>query len=221
MLHEWVLGGEFFALLSDWDREIARCVAAAGCGHCGGPLYQANYQRKPRGAALAAGGEEFSLRHSLCCGREGCRKRALPPSLRFLGRRVYLEVVVVLASVWALVAGEVEEAVAATKVPRWTLARWGLWWRGDFARSSAWSELRARFAPPPPAQAELPASLVDRLRREAAAGPGAVEIVERTMLMVGRSLASATTGSVAADRIARFLRDAAERMQGVLLAQKM
>lgn len=34
---------------------------------------------------------------SLCCAR--CRKRRTPPSVRFLGRRVYLAAVVVLACV--------------------------------------------------------------------------------------------------------------------------
>ena len=76
MLHDLRLEEEFFAMLEGFDAEIAGRVAAAGCPHCGGPLYQANYERKPRGAKIAAPGEAFTLRHSLCCGREGCRKRA-------------------------------------------------------------------------------------------------------------------------------------------------
>ena len=83
MLHGTRLEEEWFAKLSDFDRQIAEAVAAAGCRHCGGPLYQGNYERKPRGGRIAEAGEAFTLRHSLCCGREGCRKRALPPSLRF------------------------------------------------------------------------------------------------------------------------------------------
>ncbi len=58
---------------------------------------------KPRGAEIAGAGEAFKLRHSLCCGRRGCRRRALPPSLRFLGRRVYLEAVVLIATAITLV----------------------------------------------------------------------------------------------------------------------
>ena len=54
---------------------------------------------------IAPAGEEFVRRFSLCCGREGCRKRATPPSLRFLGRRVYLCAVVLVASMFAQVLG--------------------------------------------------------------------------------------------------------------------
>jgi hypothetical protein len=43
--------------------------------------------------------ESFDRRFSLCCGREGCRRRATPPSVRFLGRRVYVGAVVIVASV--------------------------------------------------------------------------------------------------------------------------
>ena len=42
--------------------------------------------RKPHGGPADLS-ETFSLRHSLCCGREGCRRRTLPPSVLFLGRR--------------------------------------------------------------------------------------------------------------------------------------
>ena len=49
MLHGARLEEEWFAKLSDFDRRIAAAVAAAGCQHCGGPLHQGNYERKPRG----------------------------------------------------------------------------------------------------------------------------------------------------------------------------
>jgi hypothetical protein len=123
MLHVQQLAGEFFARLEKVDEMIAARVAAGRCRHCEGPLHQGNYQRKPRGGLIATAGEAFTRRHSLCCGRRGCRKRALPPSLRFLGRRVYLEVVVVLASVMAQVVATAREAVAASGVPLRTLRR--------------------------------------------------------------------------------------------------
>jgi hypothetical protein len=114
MSHESVLGEEWFARLLEFDRKIAEAVAAEGCRHCGGPLHQGNYERKPRGGQIAEAGEAFRLRHSLCCGREGCRKRALPPSLRFLGRRVYLEAVVLFASVRAMALDRSSGAHAAS-----------------------------------------------------------------------------------------------------------
>ena len=40
--------------------------------------------------------EAQCLRLSFCCDREGCRKRVTPPSVRFLGRKVYLAAVMIL-----------------------------------------------------------------------------------------------------------------------------
>ena len=59
-------------------------------------MHRAFYPRKPRGLFEAEWAE--SRRHSFCCGREGCRKRHTPSSVRFLGRRVYVGVVVVVAA---------------------------------------------------------------------------------------------------------------------------
>jgi len=148
MMHVARLVREFFARLEKLDEMIAAKVAAGRCRHCDGPLHQGNYQRKPRGGIVATAGEAFTRRHSLCCGRRGCRKRALPPSLRFLGRRVYLEVVVVLASVMVQVMATASAATAASGVPLRTLRRWGGWWREVFPKLPMWSELRARFVPP-------------------------------------------------------------------------
>ncbi len=200
MLHALRLAGEFFARLEKMDEAIAATVAAGRCQHCGGPLHRGNYQRKPRGGLLAVTGECFTLRHSLCCGRRGCRKRATPPSLRFLGRRVYLEVAVIVASmVVQVVAMTARAALAATGIPQRTLRRWGSWWRGTLPRLPVWMELRARFAPPPPDEKDLPRSLVWRLdgddaRPDVVAG-GSVS--EASLLRAARYLAPATTSSVA------------------------
>jgi hypothetical protein len=174
MVHESVFGVEFFQLIAGLDAKIARAVAAAMCRWCGGPLHQSNYPRKPRGALVAAAGEAFSLRHSLCCGRHGCRRRALPPSLRFLGRRVYLEAVVLIASVVALLATGLRDACRQTGVPRRTLRRWGAWWTETFPQSPVWIELRARFAPPPPDAATYPSETAspDPSSRRVASGGG-------------------------------------------------
>jgi hypothetical protein len=157
------LARENFARLEEIDERIAATAAAGRCRHCEGPLHTAHYRRKPRGGLVAAAGEAFTRRHSLCCGRRGCRKRALPPSLRFLGRRVYLEVMVVLASAMALIVATAREAVAASGVPLRTPRSWGCWWREVFPRLPLWVELLARFVPPPPDDTELPRSLVARL----------------------------------------------------------
>jgi len=203
MVHESRLSEEFFSQLTVLDAEISRRVAAAGCPRCGGPLHQAHYQRKPRGGVFAAAGEAFSLRHSLCCGREGCRKRTLPPSVRFLGRRVYLEAVVLLASVAVQIATATLRAVCvATGVPGRTLRRWSGWWRDTFPASWTWIKLRARFAPPPPDEAQFPHSLVARLGSELESGR-VPSTVSRVCVLAARCLAAATTSSVA--DVSRFV----------------
>jgi hypothetical protein len=198
------LGEEFFSQLMAMDAELSRRVAAAGCPICGGPLHQAHYQRKPRGGVVALAGEAFSLRHSLCCGREGCRKRTLPPSFRFLGRRVYLEGVVLLASMAVqLAAGALRAASATMGVPGWTLRRWGSWWRGTFPGSATWRKLRARFRPPPPDEGQLPWSLVERVERDLGDGAGVPS--STVCLLAARWLAGATTTSMA--EVSRFVGD--------------
>ena len=88
----------FFELLLRVDEERAANVQASGCRHCGGPLHAAHFERKPRGALLgrATAPEGFTLRFDWCCGR--CRRRTLPPSVRFLGRKVYVAVANALAA---------------------------------------------------------------------------------------------------------------------------
>lgn len=198
MMHVQRLAVEFFARLEKLDEKIAAKVAAGRCRHCDGPLHQGNYHRKPRGGVVATAGEAFTRRYSLCCGRRGCRRRALPPSLRFLGRRVYLEVVVVLASVMVQVMATASAAAAASGVPLRTLRRWGGWWREVFPKLSMWSELRARFVPPPPDEAQLPRSLVARLggegQRPDDGGEGLANA--EALLLSARYLAPATSDSV-------------------------
>jgi hypothetical protein len=198
MLPEEGLGTEEFEALAKWDERIAAAVAAERCVHCGGPLHVANYERKPRGGAIASAGEAFTLRHSLCCGRQGCRKRTLPPSLRFLGRRVYLEVVVVFVSLHAQAVGNLRAAREATHVPEWTLHRWLAWWREAVAQERWWAELRARFVPPPPCEAELPRSLIEKLAQ-------AVDGAKQLGWLAARSLAPGTTRSPI--DAARFVRE--------------
>jgi hypothetical protein len=192
MVDEIDFGGEFFRLLEELDEGVARRVAAERCPACAGPLHRGNYVRKPRGALLAPAGDASVVRYSLCCGREGCRKRATPPSLRFLGRRVYLGVVVIVASVVAHALGVTEASRRVTGVPSRTTRRWLGWWRGPFILTEVFVAVRARLVGV--ATGELPASIVDRLQ-----GP----MRDRMRAMLGL-LAPLTTGSVPDG--SRFLR---------------
>jgi hypothetical protein len=107
--------------------------------------------------------EAARQRLSYCCGRRGCRQRRTPPSVRFLGRRVYWAVVVVLVmalEVW-ITERRYRYIKAAVGVSRQTLARWRQWWQEAFAKTQFWHLARAAFMPPVEV-ARLPASLVER-----------------------------------------------------------
>ncbi|MCP4898495.1 MAG: hypothetical protein GY906_16090 [bacterium] len=103
------------------------------------------------------------MRESFCCAEEGCRRRTTPPSLRFLGRRVYLGAVVVLVS--AMLHGITEKRAKAIRefvgVNQQTLERWREWWQENFTRTQLWKGVRARFVPAVDSS-KLPASLLER-----------------------------------------------------------
>jgi hypothetical protein len=162
------MGSEFFEGLLAVDKAIVERAAAAPCRDCGGPLYRGDYPRKPRGGRLAVAAEVFTRRFSLCCGRDGCRHRATPPSVRFFGRRVYVGAVVMVATAVALTAMTVAAAFRATGVPARTTRRWSRWWRGPFTTSRPFVELSARMVPALE-HARLPISLLERLAGDHAA----------------------------------------------------
>jgi hypothetical protein len=107
------------------------------------------------------------LRWSFCCGQEGCRKRATPPSVRFLGRRVYDGLLFVVAG-WAAGAGSGMSVGAVTKwigVSRRTLQRWRRWWNCVLVQTPLWQAARGRFDRPL-GPADLPRALLDRFTGE-------------------------------------------------------
>ena len=152
---------KFHEQLLAFDRDLAASARAARCRLCGGALHSASYDRKPRGCP---GGlcQEYAERFSFCCAVDGCRKRTTPPSLRFLGRHVYLATVVTLIS--ALMLGTTPSRLARLSVvpglDRRTLARWRAWWRSTFSDSPFAAVARAAVATPIDI-ATLPVSLLD------------------------------------------------------------
>ena len=135
---------ELFQLLEKVDADLIEQARSKGCQLCGGKLHRSDYERKPRG------GPPWEVRFSLCCAQEGCRRRHTPPSVRFLGRRVYAGLVVVLISAMlhGLKPDRVRRLREALGVDRRTLARWRQWWLVPFVESSFWRAARARFMPP-------------------------------------------------------------------------
>jgi hypothetical protein len=172
-MDELELGREFFVLLEQADARTVERAIAEGCAVCGGPLHHADFARKPRGGWIAPEGEGLVKRFSLCCGREGCRKRLTPPSLRFLGRRVYLGVVVIVASLVAQALGAARALRQKTGVPARTVRRWLSWWGGAFIETEVFVAIRARLVGVD--ESQVPASIVERL-------PGSQTQKVRTML---------------------------------------
>jgi hypothetical protein len=153
---------KFHEQLLAFDRDLAASAQAARCWRCGGALHSGSYARKPRGVPAGLG-REHAERFSFSCAVDGCRKRATPPSLRFLGRHVYLATVVTLIS--ALMLGTTPSRLARLSVvpglDRRTLTRWRAWWRSTFSDGPFAAVARAAVAPPIDLAA-LPVSLLDR-----------------------------------------------------------
>lgn len=149
-------GPRFVQLLLRIDQELATASHAAGCP-CGSVLHRANYPRKPRGC-LPADRDAFSSRLSFCCSH--CRKRTTSMSARFLGRRVYVMLAVVLCSTRSIERMPAATPLAALlEVPRRTLRRWRQWWTERFPQTALWQASGARFMPPPERQ-QFPDSLL-------------------------------------------------------------
>ena len=161
MYHKILRDASFYSALLRIDLDLAAATRALGC-RCGGRLHSARYPRKPRGGPEDLG-SEHERRLSFCCAEDGCRSRSTPPSVRFLGRRVYFCVVVLLLTV--MCHGVTERRAAALReelgVNRRTLERWRTWWREAFVASAFWRTVRGRFAPELEVGA-LPGSLLER-----------------------------------------------------------
>lgn len=147
MYHELLRDASFWAFLSSVDRDLAQTAKEQRCPACGGCLHRADYPRKPRGCDNLP--QEYRRRLSFCCARDGCRKRVTPPSVRFLGRKVYLGAIVILVS--AMRQGpsprRVRQLIDQFGCSRETIYRWREFWNEHFPRTTFWKLARARLAP--------------------------------------------------------------------------
>jgi len=152
------------------DKDRAEVMRDVGCRICGSRLHRADYDRKPRGGPAAVV-DRWDKRASFCCERDGCRKRHTPPSVRFLGRKVYVGVVVVLVA--AMMHGPNARRVAhlrdALGIDPRTLKRWRQWWLETFVRTPFWKAWRGRFMPVVD-EARMPFCLVERFDADNRAG---------------------------------------------------
>ena len=147
MYHVLFRDASFWSFLFDVDKNLAETRRKQGCS-CGGRLHSANYPRKPRGGCENLP-KTYDYRLSFCCDRDGCRKRTTPPSVRFLGRKIYLGAVVVLVA--AMRQGpsprRVRQLSELFDVDERTIVRWRVFWREHFPQTSFWKVNRGRLVP--------------------------------------------------------------------------
>jgi len=163
MCHAFLSDSRFYRFLSQIDLDIATEVQWGGCPHCGGSLHVSSYPRKPRGIRSVLD-ESYEYRLSFCCAEDGCRRRSTPPSVRFLGRKVYLGVMVVLITAMehGLTPKRRKQLIENLDLWSQTLSRWRTWWREIFPVSRCWQAEKGNFMPPIELES-LPASLLGRL----------------------------------------------------------
>lgn len=144
----YLANNKLFQLLEKCDAELAEECRQKGCLICPGKLHRADYGRKPRGGPQSLE-KETVYRDSFCCAERDCRKRHTPPSVRFLGRKVYWGIVVILVSAMrhGLTAKRVAVLRKSLGIDRRTLKRWRDWWLEGFVQSAFWKAARSRFMP--------------------------------------------------------------------------
>ena len=135
-----------WAFLKTIDAAEAERCRSAGCPRCGGELHSASYPRKPHGLAPALRAD--ARRYSLCC--DSCRRRVMPPSARFFGRRFRVAPLFLVVSVLVLTGGARLEAIGRRwGIPVMTLRRWRQWWQETLPATPAWRWKRGELATPP------------------------------------------------------------------------
>ena len=124
------------------DLDLAAAAQQKVCWRCGDNLHCDNYPRKPRG-----GPAHWDERYSFTCAEK--RHRVTPPSIRFLGRKVYVATVIVLVSAMrqGLNPGGARILCQSLGIDRRTLEHWRQWWLETFVNGVFWKAARARFMP--------------------------------------------------------------------------
>ena len=164
MCHDFLNDSRFYRYLFLIDQDIAADVQSDGCQYCGGVLHSACYPRKPHGIRSVLDAT-YRTRLSFCCATEGCRRRTTPPSVRFLGRKVYpgIFIILVTALEQGLTPRRRKQLIEQLDLYPQTLSRWRKWWRVTFPASRCWQAERGNYAPPVEIN-HMPGALLGRLR---------------------------------------------------------
>jgi hypothetical protein len=146
MSHNLRLDANFHLQLLKLDQILLAETSEAGCPFCSGPLHQAHYPRTPFGVPVDMR-HYYDQRFSLCCGQ--CRRRTTPQSVRFLGSRRFVTLVMVLIS--SQRSSPTEKRLERLfrrfnlQCSLTTWKRWRKWWKEQFPASSLWHEVRGLF----------------------------------------------------------------------------
>ena len=162
MLSNLLQSANLFHLLFVIDSELAAIKRSSGCPYCGGQLHQSNYMRQPRGGPAGLP-DESCLRRSLCWGRDGCRRRNMPESCLFMGRRVYWRCVVLIATSLMQRRAEsqsIGELSRLLGISRKVIMRWFEYFTEVFGSSSEWLRIRG-FLPASVSNDGLPANFLE------------------------------------------------------------
>lgn len=160
MILQAVFNVTLYAILFKIDKDLSEITRSKLCPHCGGRLRRAYYLRKPRGGPPNIP-DECSTRMGLCCAR--CRKRTLPPSSLYLGRKVHWGAIVLVVTMMrqrrtgGYTIGKLKETFGVSHP---TVVRWTRFFRETFPESSAWKERRGAVAARVRSD-ELPTALVE------------------------------------------------------------
>ena len=130
----------FFLFLLKIDKDIAKLIQEGRCIYCGEKLDAAHFRRKEGFGIPKNCGDDCLIRFSFCCRKDGCRRRATAPSLRFLPGKSYLTVIISLMSIMTHGATKdrLRKLEEELKISPQTIMKWRKWWREDFFKSDYW-----------------------------------------------------------------------------------
>lgn len=145
--HDIISNKSFFFFLLKIDQDICTLMKIKGCIFCGDKLDQSDFFRSSGFGIPKDCESECLRRHSLCCRKDGCRKRLTTPSVRFLPYKCYLTTIIILISTMSngINGKRLLSLKAQLGVHRETLRKWQTWWQETFCQSPYWKVQKGRF----------------------------------------------------------------------------
>lgn len=149
MISKLLSDANLFYFLYLIDLDLAEQCRQLRCPYCGCVLHFARYPRKPRGGPNNLP-EEYMIRHGLCCSGEYCRRRTLPSSCLFMGRRVYFRCVILIIMALHQQRPKGKSIYRLRRmfdIDYKTICRWKTYFRQVFPSTPQWKSLRGRVSP--------------------------------------------------------------------------